>query len=361
MKQWNRLRKTRLPEARAFLLLGLLLIVLMAICPVRAQSQKDPNDPCGVGRLDYIPVIDVARAQLQKDLAALISRQEKLDHEDIPAVEAEAKKLRESLAALDADEGKSENADTPSDRASLKSQIQNTLTAAETKLGGLKAESSKLSETIRKQQIDLKCVQDVMATYSATPEQTFKALMSVIFACLIGLVILGFFVISYLDHRVRRAIFTGETGLQFVTLFSIVIAITLFGITGILQDKELAALLGGLSGYILGRFSTSRKRSTSPPDQDTGADYPSVENLEIAPPEVTLTEEKPDADLTVSGFDEDEKKVRRIESGSLTWVSSDPSVAVVKAGRVSWVGPGDCTVKVSLDAERQAACQVKCV
>ena len=33
------------------------------------------------------------------------------------------------------------------------------------------------------------------------------------------------------------------------------IAIILFGITNILAGKELAALLGGLSGYILGRVT----------------------------------------------------------------------------------------------------------
>src|SRR6476620_2525461 len=56
----------------------------------------------------------------------------------------------------------------------------------------------------------------------------------------------------------RRAIFSGETGIQFLTLFSVVIAIILFGIINILEGKELAALLGGLSGYILGRFPGSR-------------------------------------------------------------------------------------------------------
>lgn len=39
----------------------------------------------------------------------------------------------------------------------------------------------------------------------------------------------------------------GQSGIQFLTLFSLVIAIILFGITGILKGKELAALLGGLS------------------------------------------------------------------------------------------------------------------
>ena len=74
-----------------------------------------------------------------------------------------------------------------------------------------------------------------------------------IFAVLVGAVILGFFTIAFTSEKVRDAIFTGESGIQFVTLFSLVIAIILFGVLKILEGKELAALLGGLSGYILGR------------------------------------------------------------------------------------------------------------
>ena len=48
-----------------------------------------------------------------------------------------------------------------------------------------------------------------------------------------------------------------------MTLFSLVIAIILFGITEILQAKELSALLGGISGYILGRVTTDR--TSAPP------------------------------------------------------------------------------------------------
>ena len=86
-----------------------------------------------------------------------------------------------------------------------------------------------------------------------TEEQDFKTLIAVVFAALVGFVVLGFFYIAHLDEIVRQAIFSGESGIQFITLFSLVIAIILFGITGILEDKELAALLGGISGYILGR------------------------------------------------------------------------------------------------------------
>ncbi|HYE92946.1 MAG TPA: hypothetical protein VEA38_18085 [Terriglobales bacterium] len=91
-----------------------------------------------------------------------------------------------------------------------------------------------------------------------TPEilnQNFKFWMSGIFAGLVFVVIVGFFVMAWRDEEVLRAIFAGAAGIQFVTLFSLVIAIILFGITGILEGKELAALLGGLSGYILGRSS----------------------------------------------------------------------------------------------------------
>jgi hypothetical protein len=90
------------------------------------------------------------------------------------------------------------------------------------------------------------------------PKQEFKKNISAYFAGLIALVILGFFFIASRDEIVRREIFAGQAGIQFITLFSLVIAIILFGITGILEGKELSALLGGLSGYILGRSTTAK-------------------------------------------------------------------------------------------------------
>jgi hypothetical protein len=129
---------------------------------------------------------------------------------------------------------------------------------------------------------------------SELPRQRFKLLMSATFAALVGLVIIGFFYIAWGDERVRQAIFSGTAGIQFVTLFSLVIAIILFGIIEILEGKELAALLGGLSGYILGRATgehasaqpqqPSRDQSVSlgpqpqPPVQSQPALQPSVGN-----------------------------------------------------------------------------------
>ncbi len=96
-----------------------------------------------------------------------------------------------------------------------------------------------------------------------TVKQSFKSTVSMVFAALVGTVIFGFFVIAFRDERVRQAIFSGQAGMQFVTLFSLVIAIILFGITSVLEAKELAALLGGLSGYILGRVTAERPPVTT--------------------------------------------------------------------------------------------------
>lgn len=96
------------------------------------------------------------------------------------------------------------------------------------------------------------------------PQQHFKFEMSIIFAVLVGCVIAGFFAVAFRDEQVRREIFSGQAGIQFVTLFSLVIAIILFGIIDILEGKELAALLGGLSGYILGRSTSTTSERAKP-------------------------------------------------------------------------------------------------
>jgi hypothetical protein len=89
----------------------------------------------------------------------------------------------------------------------------------------------------------------------ADQENSFKLDMSFVFLGLVLIVIFGFFAVAFKDENVRKSIFSSESGIQFITLFSLVIAIILFGIINILEGRELAALLGGLSGYILGRGS----------------------------------------------------------------------------------------------------------
>ncbi len=119
----------------------------------------------------------------------------------------------------------------------------------------LRDQLSKKKQELVDAEKDLNSVQrDILKI--TTPEQSFKARISVYSSWLIGFVILGFFVTALCDAKVRQSVFAGQAGIQFLALFSIIIAIILFGITGILGGNELAALLGSISGYILGKVTT---------------------------------------------------------------------------------------------------------
>jgi hypothetical protein len=182
--------------------------------------------------------------------------------------------------------------------------------------------------------------------------------MSITFAVLIGFVILGFFVLSNKDKIMRRAIFAGQTGIQFLTLFSIVIAITLFGITAILADKELAALLGGISGYILGRSSTAAPKSDAP-------ELSFLERLAsilISPATLVLTVASASERLTITPKDKSGNVLK--DDGSVfkpVWTSSNPAVATVdQSGLVARVAPGTCNITASFNAISSNACAVTC-
>jgi hypothetical protein len=100
-------------------------------------------------------------------------------------------------------------------------------------------------------------------------QSAFRLWMGAGFVTLVTILILGFFFVG-IRGGLMNDIFRDDRGLQFITLFSLVIAITLFGLLNILEGKELAALLGGLSGYILGRSnigaaSPPRSEAASPP------------------------------------------------------------------------------------------------
>jgi hypothetical protein len=90
---------------------------------------------------------------------------------------------------------------------------------------------------------------------------------------MIGLLLLGFFLIIAFksDKNIGRQ-FLGDSGLQFVTMFVLIIAVILFGILGILEAKELTAILSGVSGYILGKGA----KSTPPATPDEMAPNPAA-------------------------------------------------------------------------------------
>jgi hypothetical protein len=94
-------------------------------------------------------------------------------------------------------------------------------------------------------------------------QQEFRVTISICFAALIGILLIVFFFIVYKrsDVNLSKELLSGN-GLQFVTLFVLIIAIILFGILSILQGSELAAILSGISGYILGKGTQSTQPTT---------------------------------------------------------------------------------------------------
>jgi hypothetical protein len=87
----------------------------------------------------------------------------------------------------------------------------------------------------------------------------FRVYISIAFTSLVAIVICGFYLIAVRKEEIAKNIFSGEQGIQFITLFLIIISIILFGIMGTLESRELSALLGALSGYILGK--TARREA----------------------------------------------------------------------------------------------------
>lgn len=87
-----------------------------------------------------------------------------------------------------------------------------------------------------------------------TRDQDFRMWVSLTFSGLIAILLFSFFWIIYKrsDKSLAKAMLT-DSGLQFITVFILIIAIILFGILSVIGGSELAAILSGISGYILGK------------------------------------------------------------------------------------------------------------
>ncbi len=98
---------------------------------------------------------------------------------------------------------------------------------------------------------------------SLSPEfrdQDFRIWISLTFSGLIAVLLLAFFWIIYRRSDISLpSLMLGSSGLQFITVFILIIAIILFGILKVLGGSELAAILSGISGYILGKGNTAGK------------------------------------------------------------------------------------------------------
>lgn len=211
---------------------------------------------------DFVEITD-ARDEVTSDIARLEQEITELTEQIAFAPTAQQIEAERQLGEREKLASQKANTSGGAEKSSPKADFVVNVPSQES----LKQELKVATDKLNARKLQARCIQQSISSIH-TPEQSFKTTVSVYFAILIGLVIVGFFILSFKDETIRRAIFSGQTGIQFLTLFSIVIAIILFGVTNILQDKELAALLGGLSGYILGRYSMppeNRSNASEPP------------------------------------------------------------------------------------------------
>jgi len=104
-------------------------------------------------------------------------------------------------------------------------------------------------------------------------DQQFRMWISIVFSGLIAVLMLAFFAIIFRrsDTSLSKHLLNGA-GLQFITVFILIIAIILFGILKILGGSELAAILSGISGYILGKGNTKADDTNTAKSAATGFD-----------------------------------------------------------------------------------------
>lgn len=186
---------------------------------------------------------------------------------------------------------------------------------AQRTLAAVDSVSGVLTASIRTLQQDIHSAESTIDNALA-PEyqsQKFRIWVSLFFSLLIGIMIVSFFGTIY--KKAGDSVGTlllSDGGLQFVTIFVLIIAIILFGILNILEGRELAAILSGIAGYILGRGAQVKTQGSAgdapqpqpepaapandtPPAGPTAVRVPSI-FLPPAPP--ARTETPPARDVT---------------------------------------------------------------
>jgi hypothetical protein len=342
------------------LLTPTLLFLLLLVIQTIATAQTNLSTCEQIKNNDNFLALADKRAELldeSGDLKTEISELEKQLPEAVPVAEFEAQKR------------KFEELQAKAQRTPLEEQTMQNL---EGKLKLLKTDESLNAEIAKKKELLGKdkdligCIQETIPRLT-TPDQQFKGYMSVGFAALIAIVIGGFFFLASRDEVMRRAIFSGETGIQFLTLFSVVIAIILFGIINILEGKELAALLGGLSGYILGRTTQRTGAAPSPPSspEKVAALQKFVRDLNainLTPPSANLSPTAKAQQITAEPKDINGAVIKDDDKFFVpVWESSDPNVATVdQSGLVSRVGAGDAQITAMFANIRSNPCAVNC-
>ncbi|MDX6499682.1 MAG: hypothetical protein QOG23_2942 [Blastocatellia bacterium] len=315
-----------------------------------------------------------AEIQANTDFLALADRRAELMAEaqelrdDIGKLE---KQLPEAMTVADLEKLKQQLSDLEKNPARTPLQEQ-TMQNLQTKVKLAKTDKAINDEIAEKKRLLaenkdlLLCVQGTISQLSS-PGQAFKTSMSYVFAAVIFFVIFGFFTLAFRDKRIGLAIFSGEAGLQFLTLFSLVIAIILFGITSILEGKELSALLGGLSGYILGRTGSKAANGSQTASPAGLAAFQKfindLKSITVVPSSVSLSANSKARQLVAEPRDTSGAVIKDSDKIFVpVWESSDTKVAKVdQTGLVSMVGTGTCTVTASFANITSNPCQVTCI
>jgi hypothetical protein len=334
------------------------LSCILAFCVgALAQATPRPEACAELGDAGDFVVVDENRARLQRELPEEKAKAKDLEDNKIP----QAKKAEKDLKDIN---DKIEHGETSPELEKAKTSLQAVLGGKTVE--DLQNDLQKVKDLISWKEVQLKCVNGDIRKLAITPEQSFKRDMSFYFAIIIGLLILGFFTMGFFYKTVGEGNFSGQTGLQFVTLFSIVIAIILFGITGILEAKELAALLGGLSGYILGRSTApsgnDSARGASPTGEKTGPNPAgSITAVSVTPTTATLTSAAPTQQLTASATDAQNNPISGLPNYIFQWISDDSAIATVdQSGLVTRVATGICNVKAIANGLSSNNCIVTC-
>jgi Na+-transporting methylmalonyl-CoA/oxaloacetate decarboxylase gamma subunit len=232
-----------------------ILVIVFCVAPGAAQTAQPTPTPLPLEATnDFHPLFN-ERERLIEEIKRLEQVIEELAEEvsDIPP----RAHLERELTRLKGELEKEQKAPTPDQAklAAIQGYIDDTTEKLDTLKGASELQKKKDDAyVLRRRQTQVE--QKIAALFDDKRDVSlFRAISTAIMGVLIAIVVGGFYVIAWYKDGIATKIFGGEMGMQFVTLFLIVIAIILFGIMGTLEGRELAALLGGLSGYILGKAS----------------------------------------------------------------------------------------------------------
>jgi len=275
------LKRSPCPSLRDTPLAVILMSVLVVICGAIQSSAQTPQ-PSATPQLnldstnDFHPLferrerlieevhrLEQVVAELNNELSGLPSRKEL--EKELARLQAE---LEKEQKLTNADEGKVE---------AIQGYIADTNEKLEIVGNAPKLQDNK--DLLYAQRRQLAQVEQKIASLFDDKRDVswFRAISTVVVGLLIAVVVGGFYAIAWQKDGIAAKIFGGEMGMQFVTLFLIVIAIILFGIMGTLEGRELAALLGGLSGYILGKASV-KVDTTRPNESNQGQNQDQNQN-----------------------------------------------------------------------------------